>query len=266
MNPTCRTLCLAVAFLGSAALSYSAPADNALPANAADLAARLTGLREDGSSYVRLRMEIKGPKPETLQIQIKQRVTSGAAEILYQILFPKERKGEAVLLRRTGTRAASGTAFVPSNTVRPISDLKEPLFGSDLSCEDIINNPYTWERQAIVGNETIDGAGCQILESKPGKADHSSYGSVRSWIDPRRMVPLRIEEYSPSGQLVRRIDTARVVADAGRHIPADLVVHGTRADSSTVIDGSRIKRGVAYTDADFAGDGMKDLTPPRGGE
>ncbi|HEY3900868.1 MAG TPA: outer membrane lipoprotein-sorting protein [Chthoniobacter sp.] len=255
----------ALAAILSMGAGLSLFADPASPASANELASRLSGLREDGSSYVRLRMEIKGAAPQTLQLQIKQRVTSSASEILYQVLFPKERKGEAVLLRRTGNRAASGTLFTPPNTVRPINDLKESLLGSDLSYEDIITNPYAWEHQAIVGNETIQGAPCQILESKPGSNDHSTYASVRSWIDPRRMVPLRIEEYSGPGKLVRRIDTTRVVSEAGRHIPADLIVQGTKQGSSTVIDGSRIRHGVAYSDTDFTGDGMKDLSPPRGG-
>jgi hypothetical protein len=262
MNATRCTLLILAAIL---AISPSSFADPAPPISANELASKLSGLREDGSSYIRLRMEIKGATPQTLQLQIKQRLTSGAAEILYQVLFPKERKGEAVLLRRTGNRAASGTLFTPPNTVRPISDLKEPLFGSDLSYEDIINNPYAWEHQAIVGNETIQGAPCLILESKPGSNDHSTYASVRSWIDPRRMIPLRIEEYSAPGKLVRRTDTTRVVSESGRHIPADLVVQGLKQGSSTTLDGSRIKHGVTYSDTDFTGDGMKDLAPPHGG-
>jgi hypothetical protein len=260
-----RCTLLPLAMVWTIAFSPSTFAEPAAPASASELASRLSGMREDGSSYIRLRMEIKGATAQTLQLQIKQRMTSGASEILYQVLFPKERKGEAVLLRRTGNRAPSGMLFTPPNSIKPISDLREPLFGSDLSYEDIITNPYAWERQAIVGNETIQGVPCQILESKPGSSDHSSYASVRSWIDTRRMVPLRIEQYSGPGKLVRRIETTRVVAEGGRHIPADLVVQGPRQGSSTVLDGSRIKHDVSFSDADFTADGMKDLTPPRGG-
>jgi hypothetical protein len=263
MNVLRCTLLLLIATL-AIAFNPSSFADPAPPVSANELASKLNGMREDGSSYIRLRMDIKGATPQTLQLQIKQRMTSGASEILYQMLFPKERKGEAVLLRRTGGRAASGTLFTTPNTIRPINDMTGSLFGSDLSYEDIINNPYAWEHQAIVGNETIQGVPCEILESKPGSNDHSIYASVRSWIDPRRMVPLRIEEYSGPGKVVRRIDTTRVVAEGGRHIPADLLVQGPKG-SSTVIDGSRIKHDVSYSDTDFTSDGMKNIAPPRGG-
>ena len=85
--------------------------------------------------------------------------------------------------------------------------MKEAFFGSDLSYEDLVENFFAWDNQAIVGTETVDRVPCQILESKPGKGDRSSYAKVRSWIDVKRLVPLRVEKYLASGQLARRIDT-----------------------------------------------------------
>jgi hypothetical protein len=250
-----------VLFAGLTLADFSVAADNA----ASQLAGQLSALRQDGASYVRLRMEIKGTKPETLQLQIKQRLTKGSSEVVYQVLFPKERKGESVLLKKSGGRPASGSILTPPETVRPIADWKEPLLGSDLSYEDVVDNFYSWDQQAIVGAEAVDGVTCQILESKPGKGDRSTYGSVRSWIDVKRLVPLRVEKYSGSGQLLRRIDTTRVVTDAGHAIPANLSVRGAKPDASTQLDGSRIKHDVNYSDTDFTVDGLKDVTVPRGG-
>ena len=110
----------------------------------------------------------------------------------------------------------------------------------------------------------MGGVNCTIIESRPGKGERSTYGSVRSWIDTRRMVPLRVEKYSGSGQLLRRIDTTRVVADAGHQIPANLTVRRARQNSSTDLDGSRIRHDVNYTDADFTAEGIKQVSSPRG--
>ena len=93
--------------------------------------------------------------------------------------------------------------------------MKDAVFGSDLTYADLIENFFAWEHQTIVGTETVDRVPCQILESKPGKGDRSIYGRVRSWIDLKRLVPLRVEKYFESGQLARRIDTTRVAE--GRH-------------------------------------------------
>jgi hypothetical protein len=224
-----------------------------------DLASRLSALRQNGVSYVRLRMEIKGAAKETLQLQIKERRTTNSSDVIYQVLYPKERKGESVLLRKIGNGPATGSVFVPPNTVRPIDDLKEPLLGSDLSYEDVVDNFFAWDQQAIVGTEKMDGVNCTILESKPGKGEHSIYGSVRSWIDVRRLVPLRVEKYDSSGQLLRRIDTTRTAADDGHPIPTNLTVSGARGNSSTLLDGSRIRHNVTYTDRDFTIEGLKEI-------
>ena len=142
--------------------------------------------------------------------------------------------------------------------------MKEPLFGSDISYEDLIDNFFAWEHQAIVGTEELDGVSCQILESKPGKGDRSSFAGVRTWVDARRLVPLRIEKYMDGGRTARRIDTANVVTDdIGRQIPANLMVRGSRKDSVTELDGSRIKHDVTYTDRQFAPEALREVTIPR---
>jgi hypothetical protein len=207
-------------------------------------------------------MEIRQAAKETLQLQIKERRTTNSSEVVYQVLYPKERKGESVLLRKVGNNRPAGSVFVPPNTLRPIDDFKESLLGSDLSYEDVIDNFFAWDQQALVGTEKVDGVNCMILESKPGKGEHSIYGSVRSWIDVRRLVPLRVEKYTSSGQLLRRIDTIDVVADAGHQIPATLVVSGVRGDSSTRLAGSRIRHDVTYADRDFTVEGLKEIAPP----
>src|SRR5215831_13931542 len=72
------------------------------PSSARDLADRLSAL-QDGESYTRLRLEVKQPGDTTkitLQLQIKERRAGNVADAVYQVLWPKERKGEAVLLHK----------------------------------------------------------------------------------------------------------------------------------------------------------------------
>ena len=224
-----------------------------------DLAAALRA-KEQGSTFVRVRMQIGSGENQVFQLQIKSRVSDAGSDIVYQILFPKERKGEGVLLHRSGEKF-SGTTFTPPNTVRPIASgqMNQALFGGDLSYEDIIDNPFRWPQQTIVGTEAIDNIQCQILESKPGKGHSSSYSSVKTWVDPRRLVPLRIEKYDGSGKVVRRINITRVLLDGNDSLPADLKVYGPRG-TVTEITGSRIKRGVAYADSEFTLQGLKQVT------
>lgn len=249
-------------------VSFAGVADAESPImSARDLAASLSA-RQDGTSYVRLRLDVKQPNDTAkiaLQIQIKQRRTKAANDVVYQVLWPKERKGEAVLLHETDGRPPTGSLFMPPDKLRSLdaSQMNEALFDSDLSYQDVIENFFAWENQAIVGNDVVNRVSCSILESRPGKGESSPYGSVRSWIDPGRLVPLRVEKYLPSGGLARRIETTRVATDdKGRFIPAILTVRGSRADSVTDLDGSRIKHDVTYADREFTPEGLKEALAP----
>lgn len=243
----------------TAFLTASASADEA-----SDLAGKLSAIRQDGTSFVRLRMEIPGAG--SLQIQTKERRTQGRVDVIYQILFPKERKGESVLLRKSSGGAPSGSVFIPPDTVKPLTSgqMSQGLFGSDLAYEDITDNFFAWPNQTLVGTEDIGRATCQILESKPGKGDRTSYASVRSWIDSKRLVPMRVEKYSAPGRLARRIDTTNVEKDdLGRSLPATLTVRRAEGSQATTIEGSRIRHNVTLTDSDFTPEGLKVLTAPK---
>ncbi len=226
--------------------------------SAAELADRIEATSQ-GSALIRTKLEVQSPggANRVLQLQIKQRRTKTATDLVYQVLWPDEHKGEAIILRQAqGT--ATGSIIVPQQPVRTLksSQMSEGLFDSDLSYQDAVENFFAWKKQTIVGVEVINGVNCQILESKPDNSSMSIYAKVRSWIDPRRFVPLRIEKYSSAGELIRRIDVTRVARDEKHNpIPANLTVHGPRKNSVTQFNGARIDQDANFTDADFTAAG-----------
>jgi outer membrane lipoprotein-sorting protein len=269
MKPARRMIFRLLAVVYLAVLSHCVLAAESASStiSASDLAARLSAWQQDGVSYVRLRMVVSEPAGKNaFQIQIKGRRSKTSTDVIYQILWPKERKGEGVLLQKAGGRSATGAVFVPPNSLRPLdaSQMKEAFFGSGLSYEDLVENFFSWEQQAIVGTEEVEGASCYILESKPGKGSRSSYSKVRTWVDTRRLIPLRIEKYSASGELARRIETSNVVTDdIGRQLPANLTVRDPRKNSTTELDGSRIKHDIRFDDAEFTPEALRQTSIPR---
>jgi hypothetical protein len=250
-------LCAVVATLSIISGHAAEPVPPAM--SAADLAGRMDAVGQ-GNALLRTKLEVRsgdGTK-RVLQLQIKQRRTKTSTDLVYQVLWPNEHKGEAVILR-LAQGAAQGSIIVPQQPVRTIksSQMSEGLFDSDLSYQDAVENFFAWKKQAIVGAEMVDNVNCQILESKPDSSAASIYARVRSWIDPHRFVPLRIEKYSSSGELVRRIDITRVARDEkDNQIPGNLSVHGPRKNSVTEFTGARIDQHVNFTDADFTPEGV----------
>jgi len=255
-HPLTRAI-LPTLLLVAAHCLYSVRAQETDPGSARELAARLSASAQDGASSVRVRIEIRGSEggPKSLlQLQIKARRSKTATEVVCQVIWPKERRGESFLLRSVEGGAPSGAYFIPPDSVRSIdaAQMKEAVFGSDLSYADFLENFFAWEKQSIVGTETVDRVACQVLESRPGEGDHSIYGRVLSWIDPKRLVPLRVEKYFEVGQLARRIETRRVAEDdTDRKVAASLAVRSRGQDSVTELDGSKSRHDVSLSDADF---------------
>jgi hypothetical protein len=136
-----------------AALAFAPPTACAQEGGitAKELASRLSAQQQDGNTFIRLKMETGGA---SLQIQIKSRKSASSTEVVYQILFPKEQKGTGVLLRSSG----SGASFVPPDklTTLEASQMKQPLFGSALTYEDVVQNFFAWDNQSFAGTETIN--------------------------------------------------------------------------------------------------------------
>jgi len=217
---------------------------------AAQLAGKMAAIVEDGDATARVR--IKSPETGTLQVRIKSRRSAAKTAVLYEILWPAERQGEGFVLRQSGTGAPQGstrTAAGPAGRLGA-ADLPKSVLGTALAYADVIGNFFRWEKQSLAGTETVGKTVCLILESRPGGKDASAYGQVRSWIDPQRLVPLRVEKYDKSGRLARRIDTTQVAKDdQGRHVPAGLTVRA--GDRVTEIDGANIRHDVQHEDAVF---------------
>jgi hypothetical protein len=227
---------------------------------AKELANQLNAARQ-GNAVIRAKLEMRAPdgSKQVLQLQIKERRTPTSTDLLYQVQWPKERNGEAVILHQDSGGAPRGTVIAAPGSVRALegSQMDGGLFGSDLSYQDAIENFFAWKDQTIAGSEVVDGVQCQILESKPGNSGISIYAKVRSWVDTKRLVPLRIEKYSAAGQLMRRIDTTYVARDQhDRFIPGRLTVRNPSKNSITEFDGARIEQGMQFTDRDFTAEAI----------
>jgi len=235
--------------------------------SASEIAGKLSELQNDGSSYVRLKLDVQpaGGAKFGMQLQIKQRRSAGSTELLYQVLWPKEAVGEGVLLKRSGAQT-SGTVFTLPDKTRNLgaAQMKDALFGSALTYGDVLENFFAWKNQKLTGKESVDRIECEILESRPGAGDFSTAPVVRSWIDTRRMVPLRVEKYNAAGKAISRIDTLQVVRDdKGRNIPAHLSISNLKTGATTQLDGSKLKHGVTLTDQDFTPAGLRDVSVPK---
>jgi len=255
---TLSTLLLCLIWIGFTA-------SGSIAQEGSELAGKMASGSTDGDSIAKLKMQIKSGSGSnaSLNLQIKSRRNAGKSQVLYQVLFPLNRKGEAALLSQAGASTPGGYVLSPPNSApRPLgkSNLLERALNSDLAYLDLIENFFLWENQNITGSETVGRIDCLQLESKPGSGDSSPYSLVKSWIDPKKLVAMRVEKYDSSGNMALRIDAKNITKDdEGRFVPSSLSARRTGSGTITEIDGSSIRHDVSYTDADFTASTMATL-------
>lgn len=102
--------------------------------------------------------------------------------------------------------------------------LKQSLMGSDLSYEDMMEDPklrnhYNAE---VTGEETIDERSCWVLELT-ANTKTVAYHKRKMWVDKQRSIPLREELYAKSGKLLKKTDLKNVINIRGRWFPKKII-------------------------------------------
>lgn len=236
--------------------------------SAAQLIAAVKAAKPAGGIYARLRMEHRDANgtQTVLQAQLKRRPTAdGGSETLYQLLFPKERKGESLLLR-VKDGSFSGSVFVPGQGARALKpgDRSSGIFGTALTIDDAIAEFLDWQPQ-MAGKEKEGSTPCTVIESRPPKSSSSDITLVKSWIDENRLTAMKIQFFKKADAPTRTVLTHKVLrGSSGYYSPASFTVTDHATGVSTKIEGVRSDKDITYTEADFSDAAMESITAPPG--
>jgi outer membrane lipoprotein-sorting protein len=98
--------------------------------------------------------------------------------------------------------------------------LRQSLMGSDLTYEDMMEDPVLAGRQEAVigGEETLLERGCWILDLKAKQSD-AAYPRRRIWVDKERFTVLKEERFARSGKLLKTTTVQSVRFLGGRWVP-----------------------------------------------
>ena len=113
------TRLLLTVLVGFVATDLRAAGNDTPELSAKEMAARLTS-NQEGSSVVRLKMEVKdsadGPAKADFQLLIKQRRTAEATDLVYQVLFRESARARlSSCARAPGTRRVASCSSPPAN-------------------------------------------------------------------------------------------------------------------------------------------------------
>jgi hypothetical protein len=177
----------------------------------------------------------------------------GASKAILRFTAPAEVKGVALLIVNHTDRASDQWMWTPAiERDRRIAaqDRSTRFFGTDFSFEDLEERDVDQFDYKLAGEDSIDGAACWKIESKPRQSKSSQYTSSMVWVRKDFYVAAQIEAYSKD-KLVRRIHYSDIQNVSGIWTPRTLEVFDANRKSRTVLKLEKLEYNVPMKDEDF---------------
>lgn len=102
--------------------------------------------------------------------------------------------------------------------------LKQSVMGSDLSYEDMMDDPNLRSKYdaGVTGSEVLGGTDCWVVEMTANVPD-VAYHMRKMWVDKSRYIPLKEELYAKSGTLLKKTELTDIKKVQGRWYPGKIV-------------------------------------------
>jgi outer membrane lipoprotein-sorting protein len=177
----------------------------------------------------------------------------GTSKAILRFTAPAEVKGVALLIVNHTDRASDQWMWTPAiERDRRIAaqDRSTRFFGTDFSFEDLEERDVDQFDYKLAGEDTIDGAACWKIESKPRQSKSSQYTLSMVWVRKDNYVAAQIESFSKD-KLIRRIHYSDIQNVGGIWTPRTVEVYDANRKSRTVLKLEKLEYNVPMKDEDF---------------
>ena len=177
----------------------------------------------------------------------------GRSRSLLTFVQPAEVKGVALLVVNFPDRASDQWMWTPAiQRERRIAlqDRSTRFFGTDFSFEDLEERDTEQYDYKMLGEETIDGAPCWKIESRPRKGKSSQYTSSVVWVRRDNYAFQRIENYVKDA-LVRRLKYSKIENVQGIWTARELEMADLKRNSRTILTLEKLAYNVPMKEENF---------------
>jgi len=146
----------------------------------------------------------------------------GRTQSFTEYLDPPREKGTKMLKLEdqlwTYTPSSDRTILISGHMLR------QSVMGSDLSYEDVMEDPRLAALYAatVGGEKDYEGRPCWVLDLV-SRGEEISYFKRKIWVDRERFVILREERFAKSGKLLKTTEVKSVELQGGRWVPTRIV-------------------------------------------
>jgi hypothetical protein len=177
----------------------------------------------------------------------------GLSKSVLVFVQPAEVKGVALLIINHTDRASDQWMWTPAiQRERRIAlqDRSTRFFGTDFSFEDLEERDTGQYDYSMIGNETVEGAGCWKIEARPRKGKSSQYTSSFVWVRKDNYAFQLVENYT-KGALARRLRYSRIENVQGIWAGRVLEMSDVRRSSRTILTLDKLQYNEPMKDEDF---------------
>jgi outer membrane lipoprotein-sorting protein len=195
----------------------------------------------------------KNGKTTEKRWQYDRKGSHGDSKVVLRFTAPPEVKGVALLVVNHPDRASDQWMWTPAIARErrvAVQDRSSRFFGTDFSFEDLEERDVDQYDFRLLGEETVDGAACWKLESRPKEAKSSQYTHALMWVRRDNYVFHRIESYKKQ-QLVRRLQYSDIQNIQGIWTPRMMEMTDLSRNSRTIMKSEKIEYNVPARDEDF---------------
>jgi hypothetical protein len=177
----------------------------------------------------------------------------GDSKSVLRFSAPAEVKGVALLVVNHPDRSSDQWMWIPAvGRERRIAlqDRSQSFFGTDFSFEDLEERDTNQFDYRLLGDETLEGAACWKIESKPREKKVSQYTHSYLWVRKDNYVVTQIENYK-NNELVRRAKYTNIQRIQNIWTAQTLEMFHVKDKSRTILDIDRLEYNVPMKDDDF---------------
>lgn len=179
--------------------------------------------------------------------------SAGSSKVVLRFTAPAEVKGVALLVVNHPDRASDQWMWTPAiqrDRRIALQDRSTRFFGTDFSFEDLEERDVDQYEYKLLGEETIDGAACWKIESRPKQSKSSQYTQSILWVRKETHTFAQAENYVKT-QLARRLKYSNLERVQGVWTARRLEMYDLRRASHTVLVLEKLLYNAPFKDEEF---------------
>jgi hypothetical protein len=178
----------------------------------------------------------------------------GLRKTLIRFTSPADINGTGFLSIEDGQGNTEQFLYLPAldRTRRIVAGQKARSFANtDFTYEDMERQPVDDSEHVIVGEETLDGVLCWILESRPKPGTESQYSLVRGWVAQDMHIPLRVDFFVGGNEPVKRYSVLKLENVQDIWTETKVSMKDLQSGHQTILETKEIRYNTGIPDSTF---------------